>query len=372
MKQSILFLFAFLLVSTLFAQTSNLQNFYVGTFTSEGAEGVYLCSVNTETGNVSLVETFKGFDNPNYLSLSPNKKYLYVVTRVSTEVDKSGGYVCAYKIEKDGKLAFLNKQASNGEDPCHVDVSPDGSFVAIATYGGGTTSLYPVNNDGSLQEPSTVNRNSGAGADPSRQSGPHAHSIRFSPFSNEVFSADLGTDHLDIYNLVDNKLEAADQAFVKMKAGAGPRHFEFHPNGNVIYVINELNSTITSIHKSKNKWATFQTISTLPKDFKGESYCADIHISADGKYLYGSNRGHNSIAVFEVNEKDQTLESIGTVSVEGNWPRNFGITPDGKWMLVANQKSGDITVFKLNKQNGIPQFTGNKIKLPSPVCIQFL
>uniref|UniRef100_UPI0032172ECC lactonase family protein n=1 Tax=uncultured Draconibacterium sp. TaxID=1573823 RepID=UPI0032172ECC len=372
MKQYILILIALLFSSVVLSQSKSQQTFYVGTFTSEGAEGFYLCSFNMESGDVELTKVFKGSDNPNYLCLSPDKKYLYVVTRVPVEVEKTGGYVCAYKVVENGNLEFLNKQASNGNDPCYVDVSPDGKFVAIATYGGGTTSLFPVNSDGSLQEPASIIINKGLSADKSRQQVPHAHSIRFSPFGNEVFSADLGTDLLNIYKLENGELISPNQNFVGMEAGAGPRHFEFHPNGKVIYVINELNSTITAIQKGKEKWNVFQNISTLPRDYSDKSYCADIHISADGKYLYGSNRGHNSIAVFEVNSKDQTLESVGTVSVEGNWPRNFRITPDGNWMLVANQKSNDITVFKINKSNGIPEFTGKKIELPSPVCIEFL
>ncbi|MCY1722551.1 lactonase family protein [Prolixibacteraceae bacterium Z1-6] len=372
MRQHILNLIVLLFSLTVHSQTTNLQHFYVGTFTSEGAEGFYLCSFNTETGDVELTKTFKGSDNPNFLCLSPDKEYLYVATRVPAEVERSGGYICAYKVGENGNLKFLNKQVSNGNDPCHVDVSPDGKFVAIATYGGGTTSLYPVNEDGSLAGATTVIENSGSGPDKARQSVPHAHSIRFSPFENEVFSADLGTDQLNIYRLENGELICSHQNDIKMAPGAGPRHFEFHPNAQVIYVINELNSTITAVRKEKGQWDAFQNISTLPKDFKGESYCADIHISADAKYIYGSNRGHNSIAVFEVNPKDQTLEILGTVPVEGNWPRNFRITPDGKWMLVANQKSGDITVFKINKTNGIPEFSGKRIELSSPVCIDFL
>jgi len=372
MKRSILFLLTLLITLTLFAQHKNLEKFYVGTFTAEGAKGIYFCSFNSESGEVKLENTFKGIDNPNFLRLSPNKDFLYVASRVPAKVEQSGGYICAYKVEENGNLKFLNKQHSNGLDPCHIDVSKDGKHVATATYGSGTTSLYPIKSDGSLNVASSIIQNKGTGAEASRQSKPHAHSIKFAPFSNEVFSADLGTDQINVFMLNNNELQSTAQKFIKMAPGSGPRHFVFHPNGEVIYVINELNSTISSVQKVKGKWEVVQSISTLPKDFKGESYCADIHLSADSKYLYGSNRGHNSIAVFEVNEKDQTLESIGNVPVEGNWPRNFCITPDGNWMLVANQKSGNITVFKLNQKTGIPEYSGKKTELPSPVCIEFL
>jgi len=353
------------------AQDNNLQKFYVGTFTSEGAEGIYFCSFNPETGDLKLENTLKAVDDPSFLKLSPDKKFLYVVTRAASEVEKSGGYVVSYKVGEKGNLHFLNKQVANGDGACHVDVSPDGKYVAIATYNGGTTSLYPVHKDGKLGEASTVIKNTGYGPNKDRQSVPHAHSIKFSRFGNEVFSADLGTDQLNIYHLEGDALKTEGQSYVKMAPGAGPRHFEYHPTEDVIYVISELNSTVTSLRQKDGNWKIFQTLSALPKDFNGESYCADIHISKDGKYLYGSNRGHNSIAVFDVNKNDQTLKFKETVSVEGNWPRNFSITPDGKWMLVANQKSGDITVFKIDN-NGIPVYNGNKLKLPAPVCIDFL
>ncbi len=372
MKQYFLFVIGLFFALFAVAQNENLQKFYVGTFTSKGAEGIYLCSFNNATGDIKLEKTIKGIDNPSFLRLSPNKEFLYVGSRTTPAIEKSGGYVNAYKVDNKGNLQFLNKQNSNGLDPCHVDVSPNGKHVAIATYGGGTTSLYCVAEDGSLEPASQVIENKGAGADLDRQSRPHAHSIKFSPFDNSVFSADLGTDQLNIYRLENNRLEYGNQEFVKMTPGAGPRHFEFHPNGEVIYVINELNSTIATIKRKNTNWKVVQNISTLPKNYKGKSYCADIHISKDGKFLYGSNRGHNSIAVYEVNKKDQKLKLQGTVSVEGNWPRNFGITPDGNWMLVANEKSGDITVFKINRKTGLPTFTGNKIELPAPVCIEFL
>ncbi len=368
MKTNILFLIALLFSVFVFAQENKIQNFYVGTYTSAGSDGIYLCSLNLETGEITAEKSFSGIENPSFVSLSPNNKYLYSVS----EAGEKGSFVYAYKVENNKDLTLLNKQSSNGQGPCHVGVSADGKFVATATYGAGTTSLYPVSDDGSLKEASSININKGSSANENRQNKPHAHSIKFSPYGKQVFSADLGTDNLDIYQLKSGKLENEGQAFVKMKPGAGPRHFDFHPKKEVIYVINELNSTLSVVKKVDNMWKVDQNISTLPEDFEGTSYCADVHISADGKYLYGSNRGHNSIVIYEVNKKDQSLTSLGTVSVEGNWPRNFGLTPDGKWMLVANQKSNDITVFKINQKTGMPEFTGNKFEIPSPVCIEFL
>lgn len=359
-------------VLIVFGQNTAKQKFYVGTFTSEGAKGIYLCEFDSENGEITLKQTFMGIDNPNFLKVSPDKKYLYVVNRSPKEIELAGGYISAYEIGRNGTLKFLNKQLSHGDDPCHVDVSPDGKFVALANYGGGTTALYPVAENGSLLPASSVIVNEGSSIDKSRQTKPYAHSIKFSPFENKIFSADLGTDQLNIFELDGDKLIQNGQKFVKLQPGAGPRHFDFHPNGDFIYVISELNSTITTLKRVGDNWEEVQIISTLPADFKGTSYCADIHISTDGKYLYGSNRGHNSIAVFSIDNETKKLKSLGFVPVEGDWPRNFSLSPTGDFMLVANQKSGNITVFKINKTTGMPELTGKQIEIPAAVCLEFL
>jgi len=358
-------------ISVHLSSAQNIEKFYVGTFTSEGAEGIYLCDFNTTNGKITLNKTFKGVDNPSFLVVSPCKRYLYSVNRFPGNVENAGGYVNAYRINENGDLHFINKQLSHGSGPCHIDVSSEGKFVAIATYGGGTTSLYPVNEVGGLKPAATIIKNTGIGFNEDRQSAPHAHSIKFAPFDDLVFSADLGTDQLNIFKLQNGKLEKAEQDSVEMAPGAGPRHFDFHPNKKIIYVINELNSTVSVISNERGVWKIIQEISTLPEGFEGTSYCADIHVSKDGKFLYGSNRGHNSIAVFQVDKNSGKTEFIQTISVEGDWPRNFVLSPDGNFMLVANQKSGNIAVFRINKTNGIPEFTGNQIELPAPVCLDF-
>ena len=364
-------IFSLLLILQCFAQTPDSGRFYVGTFTSEGAEGIYLCSFDFSTGEIALIKTFKGIDNPSFMKISPNRNFLYAVTRPPEKIEKSGGYIQAYKIAQNGDLEFLNKQISHGSDPCHVDVSPDGKFTAIATYGGGTTSLYTINDDGKVSPANSTIINEGSGLT-SRQNAPHAHAIKFSKNGHQVFSADLGTDQLNIFDLIKGKLIPAKQPFVKLPPGSGPRHFDFHPNDDVIYVINELNSTISVIDRNGSNREVVQTISTLPDNFSGTSYCADIHVSSDGKYVYGSNRGHNSIAVFKTDPVSIQLEFLTTVSTHGEWPRNFTLTSDGKFLLVANQHSGNIVVFNLNTQTGIPEFSGKELKLPAPVCLEFL
>jgi 6-phosphogluconolactonase len=366
----------FILISFLttagFSQSRQDVKFYVGTYTSEGSEGIYLCNFNNKTGEVSLDQVFKGMDNPNFLKISPDRKTLYAVTRMASNDGKSDGYVEAYRIGTNGSLEFINRQDSHGAHPCHVDVSPDGKIVGIATYGGGTTSLYPVNEDGSLSPASSTVINKGSGPDKSRQSAPHAHSIRFSPSGDKVFSADLGTDRVDIFLVKDFKQKRVSQKYLALPAGSGPRHFDFHPDQDVIYVINELNSTITSFVKNKNRWNLLETISTLPEGFTDINYCADIHVSADGKFLYGSNRGHNSLAVYDIDQASKKLKWKGYIYTKGDWPRNFAFSPDQRFLLVANQKSGNIVVYRINQANGMPEFTDHEIEIPSAVCIEFL
>jgi 6-phosphogluconolactonase len=366
MNRLIVALLLTLNVLSVFGKKSEKQLFYVGTYTSNGGKGIYLCNFDNGSGEISLIETFEGIDNPSFLKTSDDKNFLYAVT------EKQEGNVSAFQIDKIGKLKFINQQSSNGKGPCHVDVSSDRKFVAVANYGGGTTALYPVAKNGSLLPATSVIVNEGSSIDKSRQTKPFAHSIKFWPFGNRVFSADLGTDQLNIFSLEGDKLIQNGQKFAKLDPGSGPRHFDFHPDGETIFVICELNSTIATFKMVNQNWEKKQVISTLPGDFKGTSYCADIHVSDDGKFLYGSNRGHNSIAVFEINNDTKQLKSIGFVSVEGDWPRNFALSPDGNYLLAANQKSGNITVFKINKETGMPEFTGKEIKIPAPVCIEFL
>ena len=354
-----------------FAQKQQVEQFYVGTYTSQGSEGIYLCDFNSNTGEIGLNQVFSGINNPNFLKISPDRKTLYAVTML-TPGGEADGFAEAYHIGEGGRLDFINRQDSKGANPCHVDVSPDGKIVGVATYGSGTTSLYPVTGDGGLLPASSTVVNKGSGADPSRQSAPHAHSVRFYGEGDYIFSADLGTDRVDIFKVDNLKHEPAAQKCLKLPPGSGPRHFDFHPDGDVIYVINELNSTITSYIRKNKKWDLLQTIRTLPEDFKEVNYCADIHVSSDGRYLYGSNRGHNSIAVFSIDPSSKKMEWKGFVSCRGDWPRNFSFSPDQRFMLVANQKSGNIVVYRINRANGIPEFTGHELKIPSAVCIEFL
>lgn len=370
MKYCIVFLSLFLLAWPTLGQKQLNQYFYVGTYTEAGGEGIYLCHLDTKNGAIRLDKTFPGMDNPSFLKLSSDRQFLYAVSETARGDGKTGN-VNAYKVTKDKGLTFLNSEISVGDNPCHVDVSSDGKYVVVSNYHSGTFSLLGVQPDGSLSHAIKTIYNSGSGPNKARQQEPHAHSAKFSPYSNAVFNADLGTDQLNIFYLEGGTLVSKGQSFVQLNPGAGPRHFEFHPSREVIYVINELSSTVSVLQKEGAVWSISQSVSTLPAGYTGESYCADIHISKDGRFLYGSNRGHNSIAVFAVDADDASLKLLSTVPVEGNWPRNFGISPNGEWMLVANKKSNNISVFSIDKNSGSITFTGKELELPAPVCIEF-
>jgi 6-phosphogluconolactonase len=353
-----------------FCQPEQIKDLYVGTFTSEGAEGIYICSFNTGNGELTEKEILKGIDNPNFLKKSADGRFLYVVSSSPQTINPEGGNLSAYRIRDNGSLAFINKQSSHGDDPCYVDVSTDNKYAVVANYGGGSVVLFPVSNDGSLQPASSVIQHAGSGPNKERQSKAFAHSIRFSTQDDLLYAADLGTDKLYAYKIdrSGNRLIPADPPYAILPPGSGPRHFDFSDDGKYCFVANELNSSVTVFQNKEGRMSEIQTISTLPSDFKGISYCADIHISRDGKLVYVSNRGHNSIVVFN-READGKLSPVKFVPTEGNWPRNFVLDPSGRYMLVANQRSNNITIFRLDSE--IPVFTGKEVKIPAPVCLEF-
>ncbi len=341
--------------------------FYVGTFSSGNTESLYVCTLDEINGDVEIKEVYKGFDNPNYLAKSDDGSYLYLCLRP----EKGLGIVEALKIDPNsGSLFPINKQTTQGDDPCYVDVSDDGKHVVVANYGTGNLAFYKVGKAGGLESPAQLIQHEGGSIDNARQLGPHAHSVKFSPFDGKVYAADLGMDKLMIYQMEGGMLIPNKKVpFAAIEPGSGPRHFEFHPSGKYIYVINELNSTVSMVDVMA-QYKIVQVISTLPKGFDGKNYCADIHISDDGKYLYCSNRGHNSIATFSVSANGK-LTYAGTVSTHGDWPRNFSLSTNGKFMLVANQNSHNITVYNIDRATGKPVFLEKEITIQNPVCIVF-
>ncbi|MFA5326930.1 MAG: lactonase family protein [Prolixibacteraceae bacterium] len=372
MKLFLLFLLAVLLAGT--PAIAKKHILYVGTYTEGTTNGIFVYRFNDQTGRLVNLKTPAVSNNPSFLTISGNKRFLYAVGEVDNLGPNQSGGVSSFSIGEKGQLTLINQVLTFGANPCHVCLSPDNKMLVASNYTGGNISLFHVKPDGSLSDLSQRIQHEGSGPFPERQTVPHAHSSQFDATGKHLYTADLGIDELKIYSVGEGTapLKPSEQPYVKMEPGSGPRHFAFSSDGRFIYVINELSSTIVVLMKYGAEWKHVQTIKTLPKDFTGESWCADIHISANGRFVYGSNRGHNSISVFKREQNSGKLELIETVPVEGNWPRNFAIDPSGRYLLVANQKSNDITIFKIDQPSGKLSFTGFKIPNQSPVCLQFL
>ncbi|NIA29685.1 MAG: beta-propeller fold lactonase family protein [Actinobacteria bacterium] len=357
-------------------KTKNMaQDFlvYVGTYTNGESEGIYLYRLNTANGELTYFSKTTGIENPSFLAIRPGGNYLYSVSQVRSQ----SGDIFAYRISpQTGELIFLNKQSSEGAGPCHVSVDHSGKWVLAANYTGGTVSILPIMEDGSLGSATDVIKHHGSSVNPDRQKEPHPHSIWVSPDNRFAFVPDLGMDKIMIYklDLVNGKLLPNDPPFFKTAPGSGPRHFTFHPSGKFAFVISELASTITSMkYDSTNGALTkIETVSTLPAGWTGESYCADIHTSPDGKFVYGSNRGHNSIAVFSFGEKSEKLSLIECEPVQGDWPRNFAIDPGGTILLAANKKSNNVVTFWIDQKSGELTPTGHQAKISMPVCLKLI
>ena len=335
---------------------------FVGTYTDGDSKGIYKLTFNSSTGELGNQVLAAELANPSFLKISADKTNLYAVHEIA-DFDSLGGGVSAFTL-KDSVLELQNSRGTGGKGPCHVTLSDNG-YLAVSNYSSGNFAVFKLKQDGSLPENAQVVDHKVL--DTSKTA--HAHMANF--VGNDLFVADLGLDAVKRYQLSGDEFTTAKQASLDMPEGAGPRHFTFGKNG-ILYVINELNSTITVFEKNANgDYEEIQTVETLASDFEGKSYCADIHLSADGKFLYGSNRGENTIVVFAVDENSGLLNVVGRTSVHGDWPRNFSLDPTGKFLLVANQRSNNITVYSRDQEQGTLEFL-QEYKMPSPVCLEFL
>ncbi len=356
-------------------QRTNLV--YIGAYTSRGAEGIYAYRFDPATGGLSPLGVVARTENPTFLAFAPNAKYLYAANEVAELDGQPGGALSAFAIDpQTGALTFLNRQPSCGTSPCHVAVDQTGQYALVANYSSGSASILPIQDDGRLGEASDTHQHQGPGSDPKRQGGPHAHSVTLDPANRFAFVADLGLDRLMVYQLdLDRgKLRPHDEPWVQTHAGAGPRHFTFHPNGRYADVIDELDSTVIAFayDAERGTLRTLQTLSTLPEGFEGSNTCADVHVSQSGTFLYGSNRGHDSIAIFTIDPATGTLTAIGHESTQGKTPRNFGLDPSGSFLLAANQDTNNIVSFRVDRETGQLTPTGHETQVPAPVCIKWL
>jgi 6-phosphogluconolactonase len=356
--------------------SSNELLLYVGTYTTGKSEGIYLYRLNLGSGEISHVSTTKGVVNPSFITLTPSRRYLYAVNEVDNFGGKKSGAVSAFAIDqRSGDLRLLNQQSSLGADPCYVHVDAAGKFVLIANYTGGNVTVFPVQPDGSLGEATDMKQAQGSSVNPERQQGPHAHSILLDPTNRFAYSCDLGTDRIMIFRFDsgNGKLLPGRPAWAQAKPGAGPRHLAFYPNGKYLFVLNELHSTVTVFERNTltGDLKELQTLSTLPRDFKGANTGADVHVSPDGRFLYCSNRGHDSIACFKIDPRTGQLTFVAHESTGGKTPRNFAIDPTGAFLLVANQNSNNIVTLRRDRETGRLSAAGHVAEVPSPVCLQF-
>ncbi|MGI8603588.1 MAG: lactonase family protein [Verrucomicrobiales bacterium] len=373
-KRPILALAAFAACLTFTPAESMLV--YFGTYDSESSKGIYVSMFDTEAGKLTAPELAAEIKSPSFLAIHPGKKFLFAVNESGTAQNPAGA-ISSFVIDaKSGKLALLNQQPTRGAGPCHVSVDHSGKVALAANYGGGSVVSVPIQPDGHLGEGGSFFQHEGRSVNPRRQDGPHAHSINVSPNGEHAFVCDLGLDKIFNYRILPNlgTLEVGQPPFVKLTAGAGPRHFAFHPGGLYAYSINELNSSITTLtyNGEKGTLTPTHTISTLPPDFSGNNSTAHVEAHPNGKWVYGSNRGHDSIALFAVDATTGWLRLIEATSCGGKTPRNFGIDPTGRWLLAANQGTNNVVVFKIDEQSGKLTPNSDPISVGKPVCVKFV
>jgi 6-phosphogluconolactonase len=364
-------------------ESSGTVYVYVGTYTQREphvqgqAEGIYVFTMDTNTGNLAFHDTTSSVVNPSFLTTSPSKRNLYAVNETQQHEGRPGGAVSAFAIERStGKLRYINQQPSHGTGPCHLCADQTGRFVLVANYNSGSIAAFPILAEGALGAASAAVQHEGSSLNPQRQQGPHAHSINLDPGNNFALVADLGLDKVLVYKLDHERgtLVPNDPSGVSVHPEAGPRHLAFHPNGRFVYLIDELDSTMITFayDADRGTLTALQTLPTLPDGFGGRNHTADTHVSPSGRFVYGSNRGHDSIAIFAIDDRTGTLTVVGHESTRGRTPRNFAIDPSGAFLYAANQDSSTIVVFRIDQQTGALTPTGHVVQTPTPVCVHIV
>jgi 6-phosphogluconolactonase len=355
------------------ANTSSL--IYIGTYSGGKSKGIYSAKFDPATGTLSAPELAVEAKNPSFLCLHPSGKYLYSVGEIDSFDGKKSGAVSAYRIEAGGKLSLLNEQASEGTGPCHLALDKSGRCLLVANYGSGSIGALPVAEDGKLGSASAKIQHAGSSVNKSRQAGPHAHFITADPSDRFALTCDLGLDKVLVYKLEPPKCSLApnDPPFSFIKPGEGPRHLVFHPTAKWVYVINEMGSSITALtYDSRHgRMKEFQMISTIPSGATNHNSGAEIQMHPSGKFLYGSNRGENSVAAFAIDPNSGKLSPVGHQGTEGKTPRHFALDPSGKWLLAENQDSDSVVVLRVDEKTGRLSPTGVKIEVGKPVCVVF-
>jgi 6-phosphogluconolactonase len=348
---------------------------YVGTYTGQESKGLYAFDFDPGKGEATSARLVAEIASPSFLALHPNGNFLYAVNETSEINGEKGGGLSAFKIGTNHDLTALNTKSTKGDGPCHLFVDQKGRNILAANYGGGSVISYQLEPDGRLGAPGSFIQHQGSSVNAQRQEGPHAHGVYLDRANRLALVPDLGLDKVMIYDFdaANAGLKPANQPFAAVKPGSGPRHLAIHPNGKLVFVLSEMASTVTtfSFDSKTGTMKDLTTVSTLPKSFEGNSSTAEIFVHPNGRFVYASNRGDDSIAAFSVDESTGRLTSIQRQSTGGKTPRNFNIDPSGNWLLAANQESGTISIFKVDPQSGKLTMTGQQINVPTPVCLVF-
>lgn len=349
---------------------------YIGTYTGPNSKGIYAYRYDAKTGKLESIGLAGEMIRPSFLTVDPNQRFLYAVSELGND-GKQNGSITAFAIDRNsGMLTALNTVSSGGGGACHLVVDKTGKSLVVANYGSGSVAAFAVNADGSLRGPTVVIKHSGSSVDPGRQRGPHAHAVVLSPDNRFVYVPDLGLDQIRIYRLdaAHAGLTPNDPPFVTTKPGSGPRHFAFLPNGRFAYSLHEMGSMVTvwAYTPASGQLAEVQTISTLPAGFAGKNNSAEIEVDSKGKFLYASNRGHDSITVFAIEPRTGKLTVVQHVPAQGRTPRNFKIDPSGRYLFAANQDTNNIVVFRIDPLTGRLAPTGQVLEVQSPVCVRFV
>lgn len=348
---------------------------FVGTYTNKGSKGIYAFRFDPGSGKLDPAGLAADVPNPTFLAAHPSGKYLYAANEMGTFKGEKTGFVSAYRIDPGGKLVALNAVSSKGAGPAHISVDRSGSDVLVANYGGGSVAVLPIAPDGSLREATSSIQHAGSSVHPTRQREPHAHSINVSRDNRFAVAADLGLDKLLVYRFdaARGTLSPNDPPSASLKPGSGPRHFAFHPKQQVAYSINELQSTVSVFDWDPRKGVLTekQTVSTLPRDFAGNNSTAEVVVHPNGRFLYGSNRGNDSIAIFSIG-RDGKLALVDVTPAGVKVPRNFALDPSGMYLFAAGQNSDRIALFRIDAKTGKLTVTGTSVDVGAPVCIRFV
>jgi 6-phosphogluconolactonase len=375
--QWVLLLLALVTVSAASDSSKNKYLLFVGTYTGNESKGIYAYRYDAASSELTPLSVAAETTNPSFLAIHPSHRFLYAVNEVPDYKGANSGAVSAFAVDSHtGKLSLLNQVASRGADPCYIAFDKTGKYVLVANYTGGSVAVFPVRADGHIAESSAFVQHTGSSVNHERQEGPHAHWIETTPDNRFAIAVDLGLDELLVYHFdaKTGSLTANHPPYAKLDAGTGPRHLAFHPNGKFAYVVNELQSTITafSYDPTAGELHKMKTVTTLPKAFPGKNDTAEIHVHPSGKFLFASNRGHDSIAVFAIDNLTGALAPVDHFPTQGKTPRNFEVDPTGKLLFVANQDTNTIVVFGIDPNSGRLTPTGQTLHVPSPVSLRFM